>query len=193
MSRKLTAREKLLLGVLAIGGGLSLFALRGDRLGLGGPTDGGPFATGPAGEPPVVRMDLLAREAAEFADGGRNLFDYYTPPPPPPPPYVPPPPAPPPPPRVIKPPPPPRDPGPPPPPKPPLPDFKYLGYLGPKDARLAVFEVDEETEAPLLARVGDVVREDFRLIEFRYESVIFGYTDERFAGRTAELAMEDVD
>lgn len=190
MSRKLTAREKLLIGVLAVGGAFALYTLRGDALGLGGPADDGAFVEPPDGEPPVVRMDLLARAAQDFSEGGRNLFDYYTPPPPPPPPRVvlpPPPPV-----KVERPkPPPPREPGPPPPPKPPFPNFKYLGFLGPKDARIAVFEVDDMENPQVLAGVGDVVQKEFRLKEFRYESVVFGYTNELFADRTAELSMEN--
>ena len=74
--------------------------------------------------------------------------------------------------------------------KPPYPEFKYLGYLGPKDRRIAVFEHPAADEAPILARVGDVVQEHFRLLEFRYEKVVFGYTDKQWDNRTAELDME---
>ena len=41
----------------------------------------------------------------------------------------------------------------------------------------------------ILARAGDVVEGSFRLREFRYESVIFGFTNSKFADKTTELKM----
>jgi len=184
--RSLTRREKALLALLGVGLIAVLVVLRRDAL-LGGRAGMAPLAPGPEGEPPVVRTDLLAREVVSFDEGGRNLFDYYEPPPPPPPP-APPPPPPPPPPRVER-------PAPPPPvrtgpvePTPPFPGFTYLGYLGPKDDRIAVFEGEAE-QGLMLARVGDVVAAEFRLLEFRFDSVVFGYTNQQFRGRTAELNL----
>lgn len=189
MKRKLTPREKTLLTVLAVGLVIAFVALRGEGLGLGSPAAVEAIVEGPVGDPPVVRVDLLAQTAANYDPGGRNLFDYYTPPPPPPPPAPPPPPPPPPRKDIERPlPPPPRNPVPAE-PTPPFPKFKYLGYLGPKDRRIAAFEVDAGAK-PVLAAVGDVVEREFRLLEFRYESVVFGYTDERFKNRTTELGMD---
>jgi hypothetical protein len=187
--RKLTTREKVLLALLGVGAVIALFALQGDGLGLGDDDDD-PVVEGPDGDPPVVRMDLLAREAADFDPAGRNLFDYYKPPKPAPPPAPPPPPRKPPP-RVERPKPPPRAEPVQRAPTPPFPRFKYLGYLGPKSRRIAVFEPEDGEGDLMLAAVGDVVEEEFRLKEFRFESVIFGYEDEQFKDRTTELSMSE--
>ncbi len=69
-------------------------------------------------------------------------------------------------------------------PRPPRISFKYIGYLGPKDDRIAVFEQGEEL---LLARIGETVQDDFRVQEIEYESVVIGYTDPRFAKVTKTL------
>ena len=55
--------------------------------------------------------------------------------------------------------------------------FKYIGYLGPKDDRIAVFEQGEQL---ILARVGETVQNQFRVREIEYETVVMGYTDPRF-------------
>lgn len=144
----------------------------------------------PIGEYPVVAIERLARVAPDFPQGGRNLFKYGTPPaanvplpapPPPPPPQVAP--------VVTRPTPPPRDPGPPPPPaapRPPQPAFKYLGHLGPKDDQIAVFESGENM---VLARTGDTVEGQFKVLNFKYEVVVLGYTDDRFRDQTTELTI----
>jgi hypothetical protein len=75
---------------------------------------------------------------------------------------------------------PPRPPG----PRPPKITFQYIGYLGPKDDRIAVFENGEEL---LLARVGEKLQEKFELREIDYESVVIGYTDPRFEKQTKTL------
>jgi len=41
----------------------------------------------------------------------------------------------------------------------------------------------------MLARVGDVVEAKFKLLEFKYEKVVLGYTDERFKDSKTELEM----
>ena len=41
-----------------------------------------------------------------------------------------------------------------------------------------------------LARAGDIVEKQFRLVEFKYESVIMGYVDERFKDKTTELRQQ---
>ena len=71
-------------------------------------------------------------------------------------------------------------------PRPPSVNFEYLGYLGPKDDKIAVFEKGEELEQ---ARVGEVILEQFRLLEFKYEAVVIGYVDERFRDQSTELKM----
>lgn len=62
-------------------------------------------------------------------------------------------------------------------PRPPRISFKYIGYLGPKDDRIAVFEQGEEL---ILARVGETVADQFRVREIEYETVVMGYTDPKF-------------
>jgi hypothetical protein len=185
MKRKLSTREKAMIGLLAVAGVIAYRALSGDGIGFGGPASEEGEEARVFGEPPVVRMDLLAQAAVDFDRTGRNLFDYYTPPPPP---------KPPPPPRP-KPKPAPRRPRPAPPPPPaprvaqaPTPPFQYLGYLGPKDEKIAVFD-DGKGEGVMLARVGDVVQSDFQLLEFKHDSVMMAYTDQRWKGQTTELKL----
>ena len=183
MRRQLTKREKVMLGLLAVAGILSYRMLSEEGVIAPGEA-GAEQAVLELGQPPQVRMDLLRQEAAAFDSGGRNLFAYYIPPAPPPT-YTPPPqvlPTPPPPPTVGPPPPPP----PPPQPQAPQPAFNYLGYLGPKDARIAVFDGGEK---PVYARVGDVVEKQYRVLEFKFDSVILGYTDSQWQGRTTELKL----
>ena len=182
--RKLSGREKLLLAVLAIPIVL-YFAMREEGFGFGGAAEERRPLAAPVGEPPLVRMDLLARQVADYDPRGRNLFQYYVPPrrpavrkpPPAPPPVV-------------------RDRPPPPPPKktkrtpreprPPTPDFKYLGFLGPKDGKIAVFDGGEEL---MLAQIGDVVESQFRVVSFGYETVTLGFVEERFKDKPTELKM----
>jgi hypothetical protein len=62
-------------------------------------------------------------------------------------------------------------------PRPPRISFKYIGYLGPKDDRIAVFEQSGEL---MLARVGETVQDQFRVKDIDYETVVVGYTDPKF-------------
>lgn len=78
------------------------------------------------------------------------------------------------------------NPPPPPPPQPPPIPFKYLGYLGPKDKRYAAFEDGQEI---VVAQVGDVLRNQFKIVDIQYDSVVIGYTRPEFAGRTQTLNM----
>ena len=182
--RALEKREKLLLGGLALAAVGWYYFGSGSALGLGAPPRVPRAESAAWGEPPVVRMDLLASQKVDYDPEGRNLFQYYIPRPPvqPPPPRIERP-APP----VVQAPPPPPPPEPPrAPPRPvaPVPSFQYVGVFGPKDGKIAAFD---DGGRIVLARVGDVVQHDFKLIEFKYETVILGYVDERFAGQTAEL------
>ena len=78
--RKLNTREKVLLGLLTTAGIAGWFGMRGSGIGFGGSVVG-PKALAPiSGEPPVVRVDLLAQASVDFDPSGRNLFAYYTPP-----------------------------------------------------------------------------------------------------------------
>lgn len=189
MARKPTQREWMLIGVLAVALVVALYAGRGGGFSLGrGSGKDGAEAESP-GEGPRIELDRLSGPAEGYDPKGRNLFAYWTPPPPPPPklpsrpapkPVTQP---------VPKPKPPPqrppatrRDRG----PKPPTIGFAYIGYLGPKDDKIAVFEQGEEM---WLARSGEVVRDHFKVVGFGYETVKMGYTDERFKDRVTELQM----
>ena len=48
----------------------------------------------------------------------------------------------------------------------------------------------EAGENMVLARSGEVVQEKFRVLEFRYETIVMGYTDERFRDKTTELSVK---
>lgn len=190
MARKLTTREYVMIGGLAAAV-IVVYVLRGGGgFGFGGGSKSD-RAEGPElGEAPVVLMANLEPDPAGYDPDARNLFDYYTPPPPkrPPPPPRPPrqqqerkpvqrPPAP------VK-----QAPRAPAGPSPPPITFKYIGFLGPNHEQIAVFEGDEDEMT--LARAGDIVEKQFRLVEFKYESVIMGYVDERFKDKTTELRQQ---
>jgi len=187
MVRKPTTREWTLMVAVAVVGLVALWIQDPRKLGLGG----GPAATGveapDLGQPPVVMLAKLEPVHEEYDPRGRNLFEYYTPPPPKPtrretnrprPEPVKP--------QVrnepvkVVPAPQPVDTG----PRPPRISFLYLGYLGPKDSKMAVFEDGEEI---VLGRSGDVVFDQFRVVEFRYQKIVMGYVDEQFADQTTEL------
>jgi hypothetical protein len=187
MAYKLSKREGFLVAVLIVAGGLALFYGSGGR--IFSPSEE-PAELALLGEPPLIQIDRLARGAESFDPKARNLFQYSAPPRPaaPPPPPTPPPKREPP--RVRK-----------PPPsrqqqqaqtaelQPPKIKFEFIGVLGPKDAKIAVFEQPGEEEI-LLARAGEVVERKFRLLEFKYEAVVMGYTDERFKDKTTELIQK---
>ena len=104
---------------------------------------------------------------AQTYEIGRNLWSFYVPPPPPPPPRV----RPEPPPRVE------LAPVIPPPPevaKPPRIPFRFLGTLGPKRRRIAVFSEGDEI---INALAGDVIQEQFRVAKIGFESVTIEYVD----------------
>ena len=208
MPRKPTTRETVLLGGLSILGVVLLYRfLTPDMAGLDLGTDD-PLGAGGASDAPVVQMALLTRDPEPYAVNGRDLFKYAQRPPTPPelearrraeeerrrrlaeeaerrrlaaeaermrlaae--------------RAQ------RSQAPPPRPvglTPPQVRFEYLGYLGPKDDRIAVFEDGEEI---LLARAGDTVEQDFLIREIAYQKVVIGYTKDEFEGRTTELRMKD--
>ena len=183
--RKLNPREYtlvILLGVVAI---FLFYYNRDARLG-GGPSGSLAGEDLKFGNAPWVRLDLLAGQLEGYDADGRDLFKYYTPPPPKPKPVVRAPPKPverPPQPRVKREPPPRVDTG----PKPPAINFVYLGYLGPKNGKIAVFEDGQDV---VLARAGEVVKDQFRVVEFGFEAVVMGYVDERFKDQTSELQQK---
>lgn len=186
MARKPTSREFLLLGVLATAVIIALWLRGGGGFNLGG-DDAAQKTEGPlVGDSPRVRMERLSQPVESYDPKGRNLFAYWTPPPPKPP-VLPPRPTP----KPVAKPPVTRNPTPPPPrdrtpkgPRPPVIAFDYLGYLGPKDDKIAVFEHGDEI---MLARQGEVVQRHFKVVGFGYETVMMGYTDDRFKDMKTEL------
>ena len=73
-----------------------------------------------------------------------------------------------------------------PPPVPPPITFTFLGYVGPASDRIAAFEENNQT---FVAKTGDVVKNNFKIQEIRYESVVIAYVDPRFKGQSRELAL----
>jgi len=185
MARKLSGREYFLVGVLIVAAGAVLF-WRDDRR-LFGRSEEGRAAAMELGDSPQVNWDRLVADPEAYDPGGRNLFQYYTPPPRPVErPAAPPVPRPQAPQRPVASPTAAREASRPAAARPPTVSFRYLGFLGPKDDKIAVFEHGEELD---LVRVGETFREDFRLVAFKYEGVVIGYVDERFKDQTTELRM----
>ena len=184
--RQLSRRETTLLGLLALAGVVLFYFAPKTGIGARGHESFGDVAK--LGEAPAVHLDRLAGRVVGYDPQGRNLFQYYTPPPPvvapPPTPRPTPPPVATPPPVMVN-----RDPGPPPvyKPQPPAINLTYLGFLGPKNNRIAVFEDGQDM---LLAKKGDVVKQQFRVVDFGYETVVMGFVDERFRGETQELPQQ---
>jgi len=183
--RKLNPREYVLVVLLGVVAVFLFYYNRDARLG-GGESDSLAGEDLNFGDPPWVRLDLLAGQSEGYDSEGRDLFKYYTPPRPAPPPVVRKPPP------EVK-----RTPtpvvrqapqervdrG----PKPPAINFIYLGYLGPKNGKIAVFEDGEQV---MLARAGEVVKDHFRVVEFGFEAIVMGYVDERFKDQTSELPQK---
>lgn len=185
MARKLQPRERRLLGVmLAVAIGWLIYAYKPQDLIFGPAATRREEATKPVIDAPVVRLDRLTAHDTLYDDAGRDLFKYYVPPPPPTP-YRPPvAQAPTPPPAETRRPPTPRPQATEPPP--PAPNFQYVGHLGPKDDRIFVFTASDEV---ILARIGEVVQDRFRIQRFDFDTVTLGYEEERFRGKTTELKM----
>ena len=166
---------------------VGLIYSRGGALGGGGMTDE-ELGKLNFGEPPVVQLAHLTRVPENYDSNARNLFSYYTPPPPA---------------RKKTPPPPPPKAQPRPPaepvkvrpavpavrkdPPPPSPNFRYIGFMGPKDNKIAVLEQDDEV---LLAAIGEEIDTMFKVVDFKYETLVLGYTSERWADKTTDLPMK---
>ncbi len=201
--RKLQPRELGLLAVL--GGAVLLYLWYKSGSPAGGAPQGAVAARGVAAgaEAPRVLVELLRRDATPYDPRGRNLFQYAQRPPSPeeleaqrrqreeeerrrreaeearrraaeqaaqqaaqqqaqtPPP------------RPVA-------------PQPPPIPFKYIGYFGPKDDKIAAFIDGEEV---LLARAGEALRDQFQVVEIRFDTVVIGYTDPRWKDRTREIGL----
>lgn len=74
----------------------------------------------------------------------------------------------------------------PPAPQPPPINLKYMGFVGPKDAKVASFlDGDDVT----VAKVGEVVKGQFTVVEIKAESVVMGYTNPAFRDARREIAL----
>jgi hypothetical protein len=77
-------------------------------------------------------------------------------------------------------------PQPPPPPQPPVIQFKFLGFVGPPNNRIAAFE---ENDVTFVAKTGEIVKTQFKIDEIKYESVVISYVNPTFKGQTRELPL----
>ena len=75
---------------------------------------------------------------------------------------------------------------PPPPPQPPAIGFKFLGFVGPPNGRIAAFE---ENDTTFVAKAGEIVKKEFRVDEIKYESVVISYVNPTFKGQVRELPL----
>jgi hypothetical protein len=75
---------------------------------------------------------------------------------------------------------------PPPPPQPPAITFKFLGFVGPPNGRIAAFE---ENDVTFVAKAGEVVKVQFRVDEIKYESVLISFVNPTFKGQVRELPL----
>lgn len=207
-------RQHILVGILLVLGGYVVLPYLRPAASSGTPRGVAARAAGDIELPP--ELNLEARNAGRPAfnpSGGRNLFAYGQPPRP----VTAPPPR-----KATRPPPPRRPvqkvaatppkivPPLPPPvtqparPTPPPVEFNYIGYIGPANARIAVFTVSTEDGREIaLAREGeppqiggqvDLQDVQLRLDQFLvkrigYEEVEIGYTNEMFADETKTLFM----
>jgi len=77
-------------------------------------------------------------------------------------------------------------PPPPPRPTPPAITLRYSGVLGASTRRMAVLHSGEDV---ILARIGDTVEKQFRVLDIGYEWVKIGYVDPQFADQYQKLRM----
>lgn len=75
---------------------------------------------------------------------------------------------------------------PPPRPQPPGIAYKFIGYIGPPEQKIAVLH--DGTDMIFVHR-GDVLGKQFKVLEIGYESIKFGYTDPQFKGESQTLPM----
>jgi hypothetical protein len=77
-------------------------------------------------------------------------------------------------------------PTPPPQPQPPPINYKFIGYFGPSENKIAILHDGTDL---LFVRQGEKVGDQFKILEIGYESIKFGYTDPRFKAETTTLPM----
>ena len=79
-----------------------------------------------------------------------------------------------------------QPPPPPPKPQPPPINYKFIGYFGPSENKIAILHDGNDL---IFVRQGEKVGGQFRILEIGYESIKFGYTDSRFKTETTTLPM----
>ncbi len=75
---------------------------------------------------------------------------------------------------------------PPQPPPPPAISFRFMGFVGPPTGRIAAFE---ENNTTFVATTGEIVKNEFRIDEIKYESVVISYVNPQFKGQVRELPL----
>ncbi|MCZ6779823.1 MAG: hypothetical protein O7F16_12785, partial [Acidobacteria bacterium] len=70
--------------------------------------------------------------------------------------------------------------------RPPAAKYKFMGYMGNPNRKLAVLLDDGEV---VLKREGETLGDDFVVREIRFDSVELGYTDERFKDEKTLIPM----
>jgi hypothetical protein len=81
---------------------------------------------------------------------------------------------------------PPVPPPPPPKPQPPAIIYKFIGYFGPPDQKIAVLHDGTDM---LFVRKGDELPRGVKVLEIGYESIKFGFTDPQFRDESRTLPM----
>lgn len=74
----------------------------------------------------------------------------------------------------------------PPKPQPPPITLKYMGFVGPKDGKVASFLDGEDV---VVARIGEIVKGQYLVVEIKAESVVMGYTNPVFRNDRRELQL----
>ena len=64
--------------------------------------------------------------------------------------------------------------------------LRYSGYLGSEQHKMAVLYSGDDM---LLARAGDVVEKQFKVLDIGYDWVKIGYVDPQFADQYQKLRM----
>lgn len=77
-------------------------------------------------------------------------------------------------------------PPPPPRPQPPPIPYKFIGYIGPVDHKIAVLHDGNDI---LFVRVGEELPKGIKVLEVGYESIKFGFTDPQFKDESRTLPM----
>jgi len=75
---------------------------------------------------------------------------------------------------------------PPPPPEPPGIPYKFIGYIGPVNAKVAVLYDGTDT---IFVKSGERLPKGIKVLEIGYESIKFGFTDPQFKDQSRTLPM----